>query len=350
MTERLSTGQATIEDVAREAGVSRAAVSKVIRDAYGVSDSMRERVNAAIERLGYRPRVSARAMRGSTFTLGIEIPEFDNQFFSKILAGTTTALVESPYQLIIAPTDPSHLEGYRAIEALADRQVDGIIAISPLVDPEWLENLAARVPIVMIGRHDDSIAYDTVVGDDVAGARLVMQHLLGLGHERIAHLTRDELVTTRGSGTPHALRLETYSTAMLDAGFGSHIRIARCDAGEEHAYRAALELLSEPERPTAVFAGNDQLAMGLLRATAELGVTEDVSVVGYDDIAVAAHPLIGLTTVSQAGNRLGGLAVELLLERVAGRTAPSHAVVTPELVVRTTTRPPHSRRTPRIRN
>src|SRR4051812_38232308 len=117
--------RATIDDVALAAGVSRAAVSKVIRGAYGVSSAMRERVEAVIDELDYRPLVSARGMRGATFTLGMELPDIANQFFVKILTGANSALDAEPYQLIIAPTDPLHQEGYRALEALVDRQVDG---------------------------------------------------------------------------------------------------------------------------------------------------------------------------------------------------------------------------------
>ena len=183
------------EDVARAAGVSRAAVSKVIRDAYGVSPAMRERVNTAIDTLGYRPRISARGMRGSTFTLGIEIPDFFNPFFQKVVAGATAALSGGPYQLVIAPADPAHADGSRAIQGLADRQVDGVVAVSPMVDPEWLEELAARLPLVMLGRHDKSRNYDTIVGDDAAGTRMAMEHLLDLGHRNIAHLTLHDEIT-----------------------------------------------------------------------------------------------------------------------------------------------------------
>jgi LacI family transcriptional regulator len=218
MTTQTGPRQATIDDVARAAGVSRAAVSKVIRDAYGVSPAMRKRVNAAIAELGYRPRISARGMRGSTFTIGIEIPDFGNQFFSKVIAGATGELSAGPYQLIIAPADPGHAEGYRAIQALADRQVDGIFVVSPLVRPEWLEELASRVPLVMLGRHDDSRRYDTVVGDDAAGTRLVMDHLFGLGHRRIAHVTLPESNTDGQPGTTHSIRVATYRAAMAQAG------------------------------------------------------------------------------------------------------------------------------------
>jgi LacI family transcriptional regulator len=346
MAARGPAGSVTIEDVARAAGVSRAAVSKVIRNAYGVSPAMRERVTAAIEALGYRPSVSARGMRGKTFTLGIEIPELSNPFFSMLLTGATAALSGSPYQLIIAPADPAHSEGYRAIQALVDRQVDGVIAVSPLVEPAWLSELSATVPVVMIGRHDRAEGYDTVVSDDEAGARQVMRHLFGLGHRDIAHLTGEGARTRPGSGVPQAIRLEAYRSAMQEAGLGDRINIARAADVTADAHRTALRLLSGAERPTAIFACHDEPALGVLRAVADAGLTaDDVAVAGYDGIEIAAHPGISLTTVHQDGERMGRLAVELLLERIAGRTEARHEVVEPDLVVRSSTRPPRPRGT-----
>ena len=323
--------------MAREAGVSRAAVSKVIRNAYGVSPSMRDRVTAAIEALDYRPRVAARAMRGSSFTLGIEMPHIGNPFFTKIIAGATAALQGTDYQLIIAPADIDGEEGVRAIGALADRQVDGIVAISPLVAPEWLERLAARVPIVMLGRHDRAVAYDTVTGDDVEGTRLVMEHLFELGHRRIVHLTRSEEVTRPGSGNPHAVRLERYLAHMHDAGLSDSIRVVRTGIDEESARLDTLALLDE-ELPTAIFVGNDELALGTLRALSEYGLSPaEVSVVGYDDVDIASYPAISLTSVNQAGEAMGERAIRLLLERVQGRTEPTHFTVEPSLKVRGST-------------
>ncbi|MBO3732947.1 LacI family DNA-binding transcriptional regulator [Glycomyces niveus] len=341
MAARGPAGSVTIEDVARAAGVSRAAVSKVIRDAYGVSPAMRERVTAAVEQLGYRPSISARGMRGKTFTLGIEIPELSNPFFPLLLAGATAALSGSPYQLIIAPADPAHAEGYRAIRALVDRQVDGVIAVSPLVEPAWLTELSATVPVVMLGRHDRADGYDTVVSDDEAGARAVMRHLFELGHRDIAHLTGEADHATNGSGVPQTIRLHTYRTAMQEAGFGDRISVARAADVTADAHATALRMLSGSERPTAVFACHDEPALEVLRAVADAGLTaDDVSVAGYDGIEIAGHPGISLTTVRQDGERMGRLAVELLLERIAGRTEARHEVIAPDLVVRSSTRPP----------
>jgi transcriptional regulator with XRE-family HTH domain len=181
---------ATIRDVAERAGVSRAAVSKVIRNAYGVSASMRREVEAAIAELDYRPRTAARAMRGASFTLGMEIPQIGNEFLSLVIEGAADALAGSEYQLIVAPIRVAS-QGDRTLRGLVDRQMDGIIAVSPRVSSEWLADLARSTPLVMVGRHDVSAHYDTVAGADEAGANEVMTHLIELGHRRIAFLTLD---------------------------------------------------------------------------------------------------------------------------------------------------------------
>ena len=165
---------------------------------------MRERVEAAIEELGYRPSVAARALRGSSYRLGLEIPHVSARFMTQIVEGAKVALAGTPYQLVLAPADGPE---YGTIESLADGLVDGIIAVSPLVDPAWLENLARRVPIVMLGRHDRPEQLRHGGGRRRVGARAAMRHLLELGHRRIAHLTEPEAVTAPGSGTPHSIRL-----------------------------------------------------------------------------------------------------------------------------------------------
>jgi LacI family transcriptional regulator len=312
----------TIEDVAREAGVSRAAVSKVIRNAYGVSERMRTQVEAAIERLEYRPRVAARAMRGASFTLGFEIPQIGNDFLTMIVDGATEVLAGTPYQMIIAPLGRDQ-KGDMAINSLVDRQVDGIVAIAPRVDPAWLERIAGRTPLVMIGRHDRSDRYDTITGDDRSGAEQVMSHLFELGHRRITHLTihpsRPEPPWAGQAGAePHVIRTAVYTERMQARGLEPSVIHTLFDGSEAHA--ATLALLASPDRPTAIFAGNDTLAIGVLSAVAEAGLdAADVSVVGYDDIPIARHPLVSLTSVDQSGVVMGREAVRLLLERLEGR-------------------------------
>ena len=342
---------ATIQDVANEAGVSRAAVSKVIRDAYGVSPQMRKRVEAAIERLNYRPRVAARAMRGASFTLGLQIPEIGNDFHSVIATGAADALIDTPYQLIIAPIrDPGQDD--KTLENLADRQVDGIIAVAPLVSTEWLDRLALRVPLVMVGRHDTSTHYDTVAGDDQRGADSVMEHLIELGHRRIAFLgvEPDQKETasakpyiSRTGRDPHSIRRRAYQEHMgaldlppLFVGAGG---LMESDAAE--ATRRLLELHPDV---TAIFAGHDTLAIGALRTMAISGVdTSSLSVAGFDDVPIANHPLISLTSVAQRGYEMGRVAVRLLLERMEGRTRAESLQMPTELKIRRTTNAPRTR-------
>jgi LacI family transcriptional regulator len=204
--------------------------------------------------------------------------------------------------------------------------------------PASLESLAARIPVVMLGRHDESLVYDTVAGDDWAGARLAMSHLFELGHTRIAHLTRTEEATAPSLRSPHGVRLETYLATMEENGLGGSSRVARTGATDSDAYVTTLELLSGDDRPTAIFAGHDQLALGVLRAMAELGLTSaDVSVVGYDDIEIAAHPGIALTTIDQFGFEMGGEAARMLIERIEGRVTARQYLFAPVLRRRAST-------------
>lgn len=328
----------SLADVAHHAGVSQGAVSKVIRNAYGVSPAMQERVQRSIEELGYRPRTGARGMRGQTFTIAIgsEIPQIGNDFFTQVATGAARRLAGSGYQLIIAPS----LEGEgdeKVLDALLDRQVDGIIAISLDVTARWLERLAEYVPVVLLGRHDLSSNYDTVTNDDRSGVDLAMTHLFELGHRRITHLTIQPAADLPESRPPHAIRQETYDVRMRGQGLQPHV--IHSDASEQSAYRATLQLLDEADRPTAVFAGNDTLAIGALRAVSERGLTaRDVSVVGYDNVELASHPLVSLTTIDQYGELTGETAIDLLMERISeSREDASHVVLDPRLLVRKST-------------
>ncbi|KQP54720.1 LacI family DNA-binding transcriptional regulator [Agreia sp. Leaf283] len=323
---------ATIEDVAKRAGVSRAAVSKVIRNAYGVSSAMHDLVTSAIDDLNYRPRVAARAMRGSTFTIGVQLPQVENGFFTRILVGILSVVSRSGYQMIIAPMVDS-MSGAAALESLLDRQVDGIIAVAPAVPQDWMEQLGRRVPLVQIGQHDDPVNYDAVISDDEAGARLVMEHLLGAGHTAISHITNDERLLAEPSTDPHPRRLRVYEDMMLARGLEPHV--VRLDEARMDTRSAAREMLMRRPRPTAVFAGHDAIALTTMRVSAELGLSpDDVAIVGYDDVPLADHPLLGLSTVDQSGEEMGADAARLLLERILGRSEAVTHTFAPELRIR----------------
>ncbi|MCA0294887.1 MAG: LacI family transcriptional regulator [Actinobacteria bacterium] len=330
----------TIEDVAQHAGVSRAAVSKVIRDAYGVSDEMRAKVQSAITELDYRPRVAARAMRGASYTLGVEIPSILNQFFPKVINGATRSLTGSPYQLIVAPAVPED-DGFRAIEALADRQVDGLVTITR-VPVAWLETLGKQLPLVTIGRHYASVNFDTIVGDDLTGAELAVGHLYDLGHRRIVHITLAESSDAVGAGGPHHVRAEGFRRAVERRGMTPEVVLV--EPRQDAATEAARDLLDTADGPVGIFVAHDELALGVLETVAELGLTPgQASVVGYDDIDLAAHPLISLTSINQSGTQMGVIAVRLLLERIAGRTEPVHEVVAPRVMARRSSAAPQQR-------
>ncbi|ROS61142.1 LacI family transcriptional regulator [Frigoribacterium sp. PhB160] len=326
----------SLADVASHAGVSQGAVSKVIRNAYGVSPAMQQRVQRAIDDLNYRPRTGARGMRGQTFTIAIgsEMPQLGNDFFTQVTTGAAHGLAGSGYQLIIAPA----LDGEgdkKVLDALVDRQVDGILAISLEVTPSYLDRLAEYVPMVLVGRHDRQINYDTVTNDDRAGVTSAMEHLLALGHREIAHLTVGSGPTRADSSTPHAIRQATYERCMLENELRPHVVFS--DASENSAYIATRLLLDDrARRTTAIFAGNDTLAIGALRAVAERGLSaREVSVVGYDNIELASHPLVSLTTVDQYGVKIGATAIELLMDRIRETpTEPRHVELDPMLVIR----------------
>jgi LacI family transcriptional regulator len=331
--------RATLQDVASEAGVSFSAVSKVIRGASGVSPQMRERVTAAIEKLGYRPHAGARAMRGKSYTVGVMIVEMSSPFQPEVVQGITDALETTPYQEVLVAGGISPARQKRSIEALMDRQVDGLVLVAPWMEAEWLEELGAKIPTVVVARHGTAANFDTVVDDEYQGARLMVDHLVALGHERIVH-------TGMPSGglepfvLSHTARRYGYEQAMARHGLvPDTIETSYSEAG---GHEAAIQALSGEDPPTAIFAGADIAALGVLRAAEERGlqVPQDLTVTGYDNISVSAIGRISLTTVDQSGQLTGATSARLLLERIEGRTQSAHYVIAPQLVPRDTSGAP----------
>jgi LacI family transcriptional regulator len=326
----------TIEDVAKEAGVSVSAVSKVVRDAYGVSPQMRAKVTAAIDKLGYRPNAGARAMRGRSYTIGVMVIDLGSPFQPEVVAGVSSELDPTPFQelVIVGGIDPERQQ--RCIESLVDRQVDGLILIAPWMEQGWLEALSASLPTVVIARHGGGTTYDSVVDDEQEGARLLVDHLVELGHERILHTSQSAGGLKRPFVLSHTARLDGYVDAMRRRGLEPDV--IETSYTEPGGYQAAVEAFARPTPPTAIFAGADIAALGVLRATEELGlrVPEDVTVVGYDDIYTSSIGRISLTTVDQSGHQTGSKAARLLLERIEGRTQPVHYMLAPRLVPRST--------------
>ena len=333
----------TIVDVARHAQVSTTAVSKVLRNAYGASPAMQAKVRRAIDELGYRPLAAARGLRGRTYTIGVMLPDIRNPFFPEILDGITGCLDDTDYQVLLGPGCNGEKEEGRVTEAMIDRGMDGLVLIAPVSPRTHLERVASAVPTVVVGRHGTSPVYDNVGDDDVAGATLVVRHLADLGHRRIAHIEHHETDPVRIAEMPNAQRADGYRRAMRDLGLEAEIDIVSTSYTQRGGYEGARRLLARPVRPTAVFAGADIVAMGVLEAVAEAGlsVPEDLSVAGYDNTTFAAFAPISLTSVDQAGHEIGRNATRLLLERIADRRKTSVQIrLSPTLVPRRTTAPP----------
>jgi LacI family transcriptional regulator len=334
----------TIVDVAQHAKVSTTAVSKVLRNAYGTSPTMRAKVQRAITELGYRPYAAARGLRGQTYTIGVLVPDLHNPFFPEILDGLTEALNGTDYQVLLGPSCcRGEAAEAKVTEAMIDRGMDGLVLIAPLAPRPQLEHIARTVPTVVIGRHGHSTAYDTVADDDHTGAALVVDHLADLGHRRIAHIEQHETDPTRLAEMPNAVRAEGYRQAMRARDLAGHIDIASTSYTQEGGYLGTRELLNRPHRPTAIFAGADIVAMGALQALTEAGlsVPDDISLAGYDNTSFAALGPIALTSVDQAGHHVGTHAARLLLDRIADRARPTAQLkLSPTLIARRTTAPP----------
>lgn len=330
------TGRVTIRTVAEDAGVSVAAVSKVLRDAYGVSDALRSRVRASMEKLGYRPRAAARGMRGQTYTLGFIIPDLHNPFFSDIMAGVNDALERTQYLTLLGVSDSAPVMFSSLIEAMIDRQMDGLIIIGPRLDVAEVSRLGARIPTVMIAYHAGAAEtnFDTVNNDDRLGATLVVRHLVEAGYRNITFLTTE---MPGFSGAMVTTERETgFREAMKAAGLLRHARVVSAPQTMREVQSVARHLLQSPNRPEAIFCWTDFIALEVLSVAKELGlsVPDDLALVGYDNTSYCDLAQNALTSIDQSGQVLGLQAARLLIERIKGRTTSEHFVVTPRLVVR----------------
>jgi LacI family transcriptional regulator len=317
----------TITDVARHAGVSTAAVSKVMRNAYGVSATMREKVRAAIAELDYRPHTAARGMRGRTYTIGVLLDNIRNTFFADILDGIRDELHDGEYTVMIGAAGFGAAAQGKTIESMVDRQMDGLILIAPSTQRAEVLATAQSTPTVVIGHHDASEHHDSVVDADAAGAGLVVDHLVALGHRDITLVSAPGTRSSHWARTPEIVLTNGYVEAMGRHGLTAQTRVYRAAYSDEGGYKAGMSLLTGADRPTAIMAGADVAALGVWRAAHELGLRVP------DDVSLVAT--VQLTSVDQAGHNMGATAARLLIERVEGRR--DHAVqttMTPRLVIR----------------
>lgn len=334
---------ATIKDVALHAGVSVTTVSHVVNDTRHVSAKGRERVELAIRELGYVPSAVARSLKSNTTsTLGMLIPNSSNPYFAEIVRVVEDRCFGAGYTLVLCNTDDESHRQSVYLKVLAERRIDGLIVVSTGDDDSLVTQLRGlRIPTVLVDREIADPSCDLVETAHMQGGLLAVRHLLSLGHKRIACIGGPAGVM------PSEQRIEGWRMALAEAGATPDIAKAdtllwRGGFTSQGGYEAMHAILRTESAPSAVFVCNDLMAIGALRAAHESGVRvpDELSVVGFDDIELSAYTSPPLTTVAQPKERIGALAVDMLLERVGGRRRDARKVVLqPELRVRASTAP-----------
>lgn len=328
----------TIRTVAEHAGVSVAAVSKVLRDAYGVSADMRAKVEASIAALNYRPSAAARGMRGQTYTIGVIMADINNPFYPQIFEGINDGLSGTQYIPLIGLGRSLATIETTIVNAMVDRQMDGIIMIGQRLNTPGLNEVAKSLPIVVVAHHEPTAtAFDTVNNDDELGGRLVVEHLLAQGYKRPAMITLSRSQIGRVDVSDR--REKGFAKAMQAAGLGHYVHIEAAEAELEDVTATVQALLERPDPPDALFGWADYYALEVLSAVRTLGyrVPEDIGVIGYDNSEPCAFTQNNLTSIDQSGREIGRQSVRLLLERIGGRITAEHFITTPQVRMRGST-------------
>ena len=305
---------ATIKDVAREANVSVATVSRVFNSSGPVSDGTRDRVREVAARLCYSPHGGARSLITSrTSTLGVLLPDLYGEFFSEVIRGMDQTAQRNGYHLLVSSSHDAKAEIEAVLRAMRGR-VDGVIAMSPHLDgPSLVANVPRTLPIVLLNCPVTADAYDALTIENQSGAYRMIQHLVALGHRSIAII--------RGAERNYDAeeRLLGYRAALRDSGIDPRPEWeVPGDFTETSGFHAIEQLLALRERPTAVFAANDAMAVGALSALrdAEVLVPEHIAVVGFDDIPLARYMNPPLSSVHVDIAELGTRAVETLVHAI----------------------------------
>lgn len=334
----------TILDVAEACGVSPATVSNVLANKRHIAAETRALVHAKVTELGYRASAAARGFRlQRSWSVGLVVGDIANPFNPEVVRGVEDVLWQKNNNLILCNTDSQSERKIAYVRSLLDKQIDGLILVSQSFTREEVSALDSlqMPPVVTINRFSDFIACDHVGLDNNSGISELMTHLLGLGHRKIA------FIKGLGTSSTAKVRYEAYVAAMEATQLpvrGEHV--VQGDYTMASGADAARQLLGLADRPTAIIAGNDAMAFGVLGALREKGVSvpEQMSVAGFDDIDMASHPLINLTTVRQPKRETGAAAAKLLLERIEGTEAdaPQRTItLQPNLIIRGTTAAPY---------
>lgn len=323
---------ATLHDVAKRAGVSPMTVSRVVNGSGEVSPRLRARVEQALAETGYMPNTLARSLRARrTDTLALVLPDMTNPFFTTVAQGVETAAREAGFSLLLANSDEREEEELRLVSMLLQRQVDGLLVVPAGGGGDVIHFCQDRnVRVVVVDRRPQVPGADVVRSDAEGGARELGRLLVGLGHREMTVLSGPASVLTAVD------RATGFTAALEEAGVPAPRVIHGAftiDSGHEMAIRAVREL----PRPTALFAANNFIAIGVLHALDELGlrVPEDVAVVGLDDLPQAMVTFPFLTVASQPAIEMGKQSVAMLLDGLANpNRAPREVILPTEIVIR----------------
>ncbi|EKE43125.1 periplasmic binding protein/LacI transcriptional regulator [Oceaniovalibus guishaninsula JLT2003] len=332
-------GQVTASDVARQAGVSRSAVSRTFTPGAPVSDATAQKVRAAAAALGYRPNALARSLiTGQSRIVGLVVAYLENFFYPQALEKLSNALQAQGYHVLVflASQDRGHIDD--VVDEILDYQVAGIIAASVAMTSDLAVRCrAAGVPVVLFNRGQDIDGVASVTSDNAEGGRVLARFLAAGGHRRIGHIAGWDGASTQRD------REAGFRAGLAEVGLDLFAR----EAGEfnaDEARRAARAMFAGQARPDAVFVANDHMAfavMDVLRFELGLSVPDDVSVVGFDDVPPAGWPAYALTTIRQRANAMVERTVEILLQQIAAPTAPAtRAIIDAPLIIRRSARIP----------
>lgn len=308
----------TIKDVAREASVSVATVSRVLNGAGVVRAETARRIRDVAHALRYTPHSGARSLITSkTHTIGVLLPDLYGEFFSEMIRGIDEAASASQHHILVSRAYAGRSEIEEAMCAMRGR-VDGVVVMSPEVDADSLGNVPTNLPIVLLCSAVRGAEFDSVTIQNYRGAKEIVGHLISLGHRKIA-------IINGADGTFDASeRLRGYRAALKEAGISPRDALIRCGQfTEAGGYAATMSLLTESVRPTAIFAANDSMAIGALSALRESGirVPEDISVAGFDDIPLSRYMDPPLSSVKVPIAELGARAVDMLLNAIAHKNS-----------------------------
>jgi LacI family transcriptional regulator len=307
----------TLEDIARQAGVSPSTVSRVLNGSKRVADDKRASVLAAIEQHQYRPNPVARGLvHGRTMMIGVLAQDISSPFFARMISGIEQGLAPTAYRSILTTshwqTDDLEDEGH-SLELLVERRVDGVIVLAGRIPDAELREVAARIPLVVVARRVPGLESQCLYLDNEGGGYRATRYLIGLGHTRIAHITGTP-------GHPDAIdRLTGYHRALAEAGLPADAElVVEGRFTEDSGLAAVEELLARGARFTAIFAANDQSAYGVMLGLFNHGyrIPTDASLVGFDDQFLSAYTLPPLTTVHHPTVELGHAAAEGLLRMI----------------------------------